>query len=121
MGTAVVRLQRIQAKDRRKDRRYPIRAELEYKLLRHGKAVETGNGRIVNASSGGILFEGPPGLPVGQQIELEIDWPARLNDVIPLKVCVQGRTVRSRGRHTAVAIRKYVFRTRRSLEICRQS
>jgi hypothetical protein len=97
---------------RRVDRRYPIDAELEYKLI-HGRNVfQTGEGRTINVSSSGILFESRRALPPGMEIELSIAWPARLGDAVALKLCVCGRTVRAQDNCTAVQIQRHTFRTR---------
>jgi len=97
--------------DRRRDRRYPIDVELEYKLLQRGHAVAAGRGRTINASSHAILFEAQHRLPPGREIELTLAWPARLDQEIPLKLCVTGLTVRAEGACTAVRIERYTFRT----------
>jgi hypothetical protein len=103
--------------DRRSDRRYPIDAELVYQLVRHGQAVETGHGRTLNVSSSGILFEAACALPRGAPIELSIAWPARLGDVVALKLCVTGRTVRCQNNCTAVLIQRHIFRTKGTREV----
>ena len=107
--------------DRRKERRYPIDADVEYSLIYQGRTIETGRGRTVDASSNGILFESKRALPAGVQIELSIAWPVRLADRVALKLCVSGQTVRGRGNCTAVAIRRHVFRTKGTLELVRSS
>jgi hypothetical protein len=97
---------------RRVDRRYPIDAELEYKLIHDRNVFETGRGKTINVSSSGILFESERALPPGMQIELSIAWPARLADAVALKLCVSGRTVRAQDNCTAVQIQRHTFRTR---------
>ncbi|HEV3199775.1 MAG TPA: hypothetical protein VGZ73_17850 [Bryobacteraceae bacterium] len=101
---------------RRVDRRYPIDAELEYKLIYERNVFETGQGKTINVSSSGILFESERALPPGMEIELSIAWPARLGDAVRLKLCVSGRTVRAQGKCTAVLIQRHIFRTRGTRE-----
>ena len=96
---------------RRLVRRFPIDVELEYKLISRGHVVETGQGRTVNISSGGILFESRCALPPGMFIELSIAWPARLRNTVALKLHATGLTVRGHGKFTAVTIRRHMFRT----------
>ena len=98
--------------DRRKSRRYQIRADVEYCLIRRTRKVERGRGSVVNVSSGGVLFEAERALDVGFSIELTVAWPARLSDTVGLSLWIGGRTVRSDGNRTAVTIRQYEFHTR---------
>ncbi|MBZ5624281.1 MAG: hypothetical protein LAQ69_37130 [Acidobacteriia bacterium] len=92
--------------DRRLDRRYPIDAELEYKLIQHRQMIETGHGRTVNVSSSGIMFESRCALPPEMYIEVSIAWPARL---VALRLFAIGQTVRSQGKFTAVTIERHMF------------
>jgi hypothetical protein len=102
------------ARDRRSGRRYPIDAALEYRLVRHRKILQSGNGHTVNISSSGVLVEVDEQLAPGAQIELSIAWPARLDGHALLQLFVAGRTVRAEEGRTAVRIRAYDFRTRAS-------
>ncbi|HLK51119.1 MAG TPA: PilZ domain-containing protein [Bryobacteraceae bacterium] len=97
---------------RRSHRRYPIYVDLEYKLLDGKHVLKSGAGRTVNLSSSGILFEGRETLPEGMTIRLSLNWPARLNERVGLTLSVNGRTVRSSGKFTAVEIVSHEFRTR---------
>ncbi|MGA3099680.1 MAG: PilZ domain-containing protein, partial [Bryobacteraceae bacterium] len=85
------------AGDRRGDRRYEIRLEARWKLVRRRKVLETGSGRTLDFSSGGVLFEPGRQLPVGLNVELSISWPVLLHNVAPLQLVVYGRIVRSNG------------------------
>jgi hypothetical protein len=44
---------------------------------------------------------------------VSLDWPARLENQIPLKLVAEGRIVRNSNGQTAMTIDKYEFRTRR--------
>ncbi len=98
--------------DRRADRRYPIAADIEYRVATRGKLPETGEGRTVNVSSGGVLFESPRSVPPGTQIELLLAWPVLLDNATGLRLSIVGRTVWAKGNQTAVRILRYDFRIR---------
>jgi hypothetical protein len=99
-------------RDRRLGHRFPIEAPVEYKLIRQQKTFEIGRGWSVNLSSSGVLFEAERPLPPNVQVELSIAWPARLDGVAPLQLCIKGRTVRTRDSQVAVRVLAYDFRTR---------
>ena len=56
--------------DRRADRRYEMRLELRWKLVRRRRVLESGTGYTVDLSSGGILIEAGKHLPAGLNLEL---------------------------------------------------
>jgi len=99
------------AGDRRGDRRYEIRLDTRWKLVRRRKVLETGLGRTLDFSSGGVLFEPGRTLPVGLNVELSISWPVLLHNVAPLQLVVCGRIVRSNGNRTAIRMVQHEFRT----------
>jgi hypothetical protein len=63
-------------------------------------------------SSAGVLFTTESTLEEGQLVELEVSWPALLNDVLPLKLVAHGRLIRIEERRAVIAIEKYEFKTR---------
>jgi hypothetical protein len=96
--------------DRRSEHRYPVKAALEYRIVLRNHKVVTGIGGTVNISSGGVLVQTAHSLPRGIAIELSIAWPARLNNHrVALKLHVVGKTVRTQGNGTVVAIRQHAF------------
>ena len=97
--------------DRRSDRRYRIQLDLRWKLVRRRKVQDTGAGRTIDLSSGGILFEADRPLPVGLNVELSVSWPVLLQHVAPMQLAVSGRIVRTDGRRTALRITQHEFRT----------
>jgi PilZ domain len=97
--------------DRRHDRRYDIQLELRWKLIRRRRVIETGCGRTIDLSSGGVLFETGCELPVGLNVELSVAWPVRLHNIAPLQLTVQGRIVRSANGWAAVRSVQHEFRT----------
>ena len=102
------------AGDRRQDRRYPIELELKYKLIRRKRVLETGVGRTLDLSSGGILFEADRPLPVGLNVELLITWPVLLHNIAPMRLLVGGRVVRSLHNRIALRTVQHEFRTQGS-------
>jgi hypothetical protein len=96
--------------NRRESRRFPIHAEVTYKLLeRYGIA---GMGQTLDVASGGVAFTTENHLPLNAPVEVSINWPARLNDSCALKLVVTGRVVRTGDGRAAVKTERYVFRTR---------
>ena len=99
--------------DRRTSNRLPIEREVRYKVLGGKKAVkQTGLGKTLNMSSGGVLFTTESPLPEGERVEVAIAWPAQLNDTLPLKLVAMGRLVRAEDSQAALAIERYEFKTR---------
>ncbi|SRR5579871_5522618 len=97
--------------ERRQDRRYEIRLDLRWKLIRRRRTLETGTGSTVDLSSGGIHFETDRSLPVGLNVELSIAWPALLHNMAPLQLVAFGKIVRSSGTRTAIQMYQHEFRT----------
>jgi hypothetical protein len=100
--------------DRRLRPRYPIILQLQYKLTNQDPGKQTGSGRTLSISSGGIFFQTTNRLPVGCEIDLAIDWPCLLNGVSLLKLVAHGHVVRHDAKGTAVEVSRYEFRTRRA-------
>lgn len=97
--------------------RYPLSAEVAYRLMSGSERPDEGQGRCVNMSSSGVLMETGSELPVGAAIELQISWPAKLGEFVALNLHVRGCTVRSGANGTAVAITRHEFRTRRQIQV----
>jgi len=99
--------------DQRARDRYPISLDLQYKVLRGGRVEQTGTGRTLNISSGGVLFETDDRLPQRGLVELALQWPYLLQGVCALKLVMRGRIVRSaaNNRETAVRAEFREFRT----------
>jgi hypothetical protein len=99
------------AGDRRRDRRYGIQLDLKWKLVRRRRLIDTGTGRTVDLSSGGLLFDAGRHLPEGLNVELSIAWPVLLHNVAPLQLAASGRILRCEGRMIAVQMIHHEFRT----------
>ncbi len=98
--------------DRRGNSRFPVQERIRYRTV-HSKALEhSGSGTTVNISSGGILFTTEQPLPMGRQVELSVNWPARLEGRCALNFVAVGRIVRSDKARAAVRIQRYEFKTR---------
>ncbi|MGO9010332.1 MAG: PilZ domain-containing protein [Bryobacteraceae bacterium] len=99
------------AGDRRRDKRYELELALRWKLIRRRRLLESGEGRTVDVSSGGILFDAGRPLPPGLNVELLITWPVMLHNVAPLQLMVYGKIIRSGGQRTAIRMVQHEFRT----------
>src|ERR1700677_4995633 len=98
-------------RERRTKRRFHIEQDVRYKMLYGQRIAETGVGKTMNISSGGIWFTTEALLTTGMPIELSVTWPVLLNDSCPMKLMIYGCVVRSNERGAAVAIERYEFRT----------
>ena len=97
--------------ERRSDRRYDLTLNVHWKLIRRRRVLDTGTGKTVDVSSGGLLFETDRQLPAGMNIELSISWPVLLHNVAPLQLVVAGRVVRTTGQRVGVRMTQHEFRT----------
>ena len=98
-------------RERRMKRRFQIEQEVKYKMLYGQRIAETGTGKTLNISSGGIWFTTENMLTTGMPVEVSMNWPVLLNDSCPMKLMIYGCVVRSNERGAAVAIERYEFRT----------
>jgi hypothetical protein len=98
-------------RERRTKRRFHIEQEVRYKMLYGQRIAETGVGKTVNISSGGVWFSTENMLTTGMPVELSLNWPVLLNDSCPMKLMIYGCVVRSNQGGAAVAIERYEFRT----------
>src|SRR5262245_12074116 len=101
-------------RERRIKRRFQIDQEVRYKMLYGQRIAETGVGRTVNISSGGVWFSTESMLTSGMPVELSMNRPVLLNESCPMKLMIYGCVVRSNERGAAVAIERYEFRTQGS-------
>ena len=88
--------------------------EVRYSIAGRRGPVETGSGRTIDMSSSGLCFTTDRPLPIGQKLDVSIDWPARLDDDVQLQVVVSGVVVRATGAVIALRIERHEFRTRRA-------
>ena len=101
-------------RERRVKRRFEIAEELNYKMLYGQRISETGSGKTLNISSGGVRFTTESTLTIGMPIEVSMGWPVLLNDSCPMKLMIYGCVIRCDEKGAAVAIERYEFRTQGS-------
>ena len=71
-----------------------------------------GHGRTTAMSRTAVWLESDLALRVGVLVELAVTWPVRLDNKIPLRLFVYGRTVSVDGKYAKVEILRHEFRTR---------
>ena len=98
--------------NRRAAERMEIEREVQYRVLDGKNGDPSANGKTVNMSSSGVLFTTEKSLPSGRRIELNINWPAQLDNKCALKLVARGRVVRSHGDSAAIEILQHEFRTK---------
>jgi CheY-like chemotaxis protein len=99
--------------DRRTNARFPCRLAVSYHTLEHPFLSGQATSETLNISSKGLLFSCTDPLQPGQLVQVSVDWPARLENQVPLKLVAEGRIVRNNDGQTAMRIDKYEFRTRK--------
>jgi hypothetical protein len=97
--------------ERRSDRRYDLKLDLRWKLVRRRRVMDNGVGVTVDVSRGGVRFHAGRELPVGSNVDLSVAWPVRLHNVAPMQLVIQGRVVRSADGWVAVRSMQHEFRT----------
>jgi CheY-like chemotaxis protein len=100
--------------ERRSNARFPCRLAVSYQTLEHPILSGRGTSETLNIGSKGILFTSNEQFKEGQLLQVSLDWPARLENQVQLKLVAQGRVVRNSNGQTAMTIDRYEFRTRRA-------
>jgi CheY-like chemotaxis protein len=100
--------------DRRTNARFPCKLAVSYQALERPFLSGVATGETLNISSKGLLFATDEALEPGQLLQVSVDWPARLENQVPLKLVAEGRIVRNLNGQAAMRIDKYEFRTRRT-------
>ncbi len=103
----------IKEAERRNNARFDCHLAVSYQSLEKPFLSGQGTSETLNISSKGILFRADEALEPGQLVQISVDWPARLENQIPLKLVAEGRIVRNIKGVAAMTIEKYEFRTRR--------
>ena len=99
--------------DRRVNARFPCRLAVSYHALEHPFFSGQATSETVNISSKGLLFAVNEPLEPNQLLQVSVDWPARLENEVALKLVAEGRVIRVIDGQAAVRIDKYEFRTRK--------
>jgi len=89
---------------------YPIQANLYYRIVYGGRVLE-GHGTTLAVSSKKLVFQSERAIPDSVAIELRLDWPIRLDNVVSLRLHVHGKTLRNNGSYATVRILRHEFRT----------
>jgi len=97
--------------ERRRARRTQIGCPLWYETQSPPK--QTGSGRTIDMSSGGISFSSESSLRVNTQITVVLSWPVPLEGGVPVNLRVTGRVVRQEGTKAALQIKTLSFSTAR--------
>jgi len=100
--------------ERRTNARFDCHLAVSYQTLEKPFLSGQGTSETLNISSKGVLFRADELLEPGQLVQVSVDWPARLENQIPLKLVAEGRVVRNIKGVAAMTIEKYEFRTRRT-------
>jgi hypothetical protein len=101
--------------NRRSSERLPIEREVHFRVIKNRSGKEaSGFGKTVNMSSSGVMFTTEEMLPSRCRLQLDIDWPAKLDDKCALKFVAEGHLVRSEEGLAVLEIQRYELRTKRS-------
>ena len=96
--------------ERRVSERFPIRMNFSYRLSSKGQvSALDASGCVVDISSTGILFRPRLSHPRDAVMVLSINWPARRDKALPIRLSVLGMVVRSDNRGTAIKILRHGF------------
>jgi hypothetical protein len=101
--------------ERRSSTRFPLTLEVRYVVLGRCVPDETGSGRTIDLSSSGLSLKADRPLPIGQRLDVSIDWPVLLGGGVQLQLIMSGTVVRTNGSLTALQIERHEFRTRRGV------
>ena len=99
--------------ERRMNARFPCKLAVSYQALESPFFPGHATSETENISSKGLLFAVNEQLEPNQLLQISVDWPARLENEVPLKLVAEGRVVRVFDGKAAVRIDKYEFRTRK--------
>ena len=91
-------------------RPHPVSLPLRYQSIGKKHVGAAGTGLTVAIGSRMAIFFAQHTLVAGSQVELFIDWPAKLMKRTPLQVYVRGTVCESKGRRILVAVASYVFK-----------
>src|ERR1700689_608403 len=93
--------------DRRSNAPYPLRLKLTFSAVTPPNC--SGDGETLHISSRELLFTTNESLAVGQCLRVSLNWPARIENRIPLRIVVSGRILRSGDGQSAMTIDNHEF------------
>jgi hypothetical protein len=99
--------------ERRQRFRYRLGLNVRFGSSRAGSCF-SGEGIIINMSSGGVLVASNDQPPVGELVEMRIEWPSLLDGIVPLQLIAMGRILRRGPARFAAAFQRHEFRTMKS-------
>jgi PilZ domain-containing protein len=100
--------------ERRLKFRYPLELSVRFRCCSRESRI-SGDGLVVNMSSGGVLVHSHHQIMQGAIVEVSIEWPSLLDGRIPLQLVATGRVLRSGLSHFAASFDKHEFRTLKRL------
>lgn len=107
--TLVKRLPR----ERRQAQRFPIERDLYYRIMNHRPGPISGQGKTLNISSSGILFDADQTLAIGTRIELSVSWPTGPVLMGSPRLNAKGRIARLSNGQLVMLIERYQFHSHR--------
>ena len=97
-------------------RRFPIREEVRYRIEKKNHST-VGSGETIDIASTEVSFTTTKQLPLGEKVEVAVNWPVLLNNDCALRLIASGRIVESRENFAALRIERYEFRTRARVQL----
>ena len=88
---------------------YPVELDLDYRIVLDRKTHDAGHGRTVSISTTTVRFKSDHQLAAGFRIEAMVEWPARLNNILPLRLYIHGETVGAESDCNAIRILRHEF------------
>ena len=90
---------------------FPLRLKLTFATALPSNCPS--QGETVEISSKELSFDTNENLTIGQCLWVSLDWPARLDGKLPLRVTILGRVLETDAGRTTVSIDSHEFRIRR--------
>jgi len=97
------------ARDFHLERWYPVEANVFYRIDR-GRIVSEGTATTLKLSSKHIVLKSGARIPSGVTIEAWVEWPARLDNVIPIRLHIHGKTLHAEDGQVTLSILRHEFR-----------
>lgn len=100
--------------ERRAKPRFPLQLPVSFRTLSPPHCSGAPSGTTVNISTTSVTFETGENLQPYQHVLLAVEWPARLDNRIPLTLFLDGRILRCENGVAAMRVHKHEFKTRRA-------
>ena len=98
--------------------KFPIHQEVSYKSRRRSGIPEVATGTTIYMSSHEIRFTTERSVPLGQKLEVTVNWPVMLDRTCHMKLVISGHVTKSDLDAAAVRIERYEFRTKAAAPLC---